>query len=358
VAVRALAGLRDRALAALASDRRLFLALVVLAGGSTGVALEAGAEAAPVSLLVVPVLLGALVLRSASLYRLLVAVAGCVIADVVVLGWATARPGAIAAVGVVALIAVALARRREPVGLPALRGESMLAELRDRLLRQVALPPLPAGWTAELALQSARGGTYGGDFLVAALSGDEDVLQIALVDVSGTGIEAGTRALLYSGAFGALLGAVEHRRFLPAANDYVLRQDDAEGFASAIQLHINLRNGTYLVGSAGHLPAVHFQAGRGRWHLVEPDGVLLGVTPEAEWPVVSGRLDVGDALLCYPDGVVERPGRDISVGIDKLLGEAERSMARSFEGGATALLQAVAPESLDDRALLLVRRAG
>ena len=62
-----------------------------------------------------------------------------------------------------------------------------------------------------------------------------------MVDVSGKGEEAGIRALLLSGAFGGLLGALPADQFLPAANDYLLRQEWEEGFATAIHLSLDLR---------------------------------------------------------------------------------------------------------------------
>src|SRR5437763_1610871 len=80
------------------------------------------------------------------------------------------------------------------------------------------------GWRPEVELESAGGATFGGDFVVAATSPDGELLEVAVVDVSGKGIDAGTRALLCSGALSALLGAVPPAEFLPAANAYLLRQ--------------------------------------------------------------------------------------------------------------------------------------
>ena len=48
----------------------------------------------------------------------------------------------------------------------------------------------------------------------------------------------------------------------------------------------------------------------------------------------TGPLDRGDALLLFTDGLVETPQRDISLGIDKLLGQGERLLREGFEQGA------------------------
>ena len=73
------------------------------------------------------------------------------------------------------------------------------------------MPALPEGWSAEVVLRSAGGASFSGDFLVATRSDDGSQLEVALVDVSGKGVDAGTRALLLSGAFGGLLGSVRTR---------------------------------------------------------------------------------------------------------------------------------------------------
>ena len=73
--------------------------------------------------------------------------------------------------------------------------------------------------------------------------------------MSGKGEQAGTRALLLSGAFGGLLGALPPGDFLPAANDYLLRQDWEEGFATAIHLSLDLAPAPSRCARAGHPPA-------------------------------------------------------------------------------------------------------
>ena len=154
-----------------------------------------------------------------------------------------------------------------------------------------------------------------------------------MVDVSGKGEGAGTRALLLSGAFGGLLGALPPDDFLPAANDFLLRQDWEEGFATAVHLSLDLGAGEFEVRSAGHPPAVQRVAGSGRWSVLDDQGPVLGLIEGAEFPVVTGRLRPGDAMLLYTDGMVERRRRDIGLGIDRLLGQAERLLRGDVTAG-------------------------
>jgi hypothetical protein len=70
-------------------------------------------------------------------------------------------------------------------------------------------------------------------------------------------------------------------------------------------------------------------------------------------------LRAGDALMLYTDGLVEVPGRDIDVGIDRLLGEADLLVTAGFSGGAARLVQAmqVTGRATDDCGLVLIWRA-
>jgi hypothetical protein len=265
------------------------------------------------------------------------------------------RIGAIVAAFLVGLIILASSFRRSQLGVAGGRGESMLVDLRDRINKQGVIPTLPADWYAESVMRSAGGSSFAGDFMVASRSRSGRRLEVAVVDVSGKGEQAGTRSLLLSGAFGGLLGAMQPGEFLPAANDYLLRQEWTEGFATAVHLSLDLATGAFEMRSAGHPPAVQLHAGSGRWGVHEAEGPILGLLGDAQFTVVTGTLQRGDALLMFTDGLVETPSRDISLGIDKLLGVSEQLLRSGFERGAQKLIDRVESTN-DDRALLLLHR--
>jgi hypothetical protein len=313
---------------------------------------------APTSLLILPILAGGLLLgrvRDIAIVAI-AAFAGAL----VVLGFrggAAVRPPTFLLLIAVTGVAYLLVSSRERLGVSGLRGESMLVELRERLRIQGELPDLPREWNWELEQRSAGGAGFGGDFLVSARTPDGRGLEVALVDVSGKGVDAGTRALLLSGALGGLLCAVPPEEFLRAANAYLRRQSWEEGFATAIHVAIDLETGDYLLDSAGHPPAAQFDAGRGVWTLSSAEGSALGLFDDGSWNAVRGRLRPGDALLLFTDGLVEVPGRDLELGIDKLLGEANRLVISTFRGGAARLIDSVAPSATDDRALAMIWRS-
>jgi hypothetical protein len=263
--------------------------------------------------------------------------------------------GAMIVIVVMAALMIWLAVSRAPLGVQGTLAESMLVDLRDRIRAQSALPTLPEPWHAEVEVVPADFEPFAGDFAVANISEAGDRFEVVLVDVSGKGLDAGTRALLLSGAFGSLLGAMEPVELLGAANSYLLRQDWNDGFATAIHLALELDTGKFSVGGAGHPPAVKYWAGSGHWQVMDAvNGPLLGVLQGADFPRSYGQLLHGDALLLYTDGVIETRFRDLSVGIDRMLGEAERLVSEGFTAGATRICAAALAGRSDDRAVVLI----
>src|SRR4029077_914628 len=245
----------------------------------------------------------------------------------------------VATIALTAVFADVLANTRGKLGTRGLRADRMMIELRDRIRAQGTLPELGDGWGAAVVLRPAGGSSFGGDFVVS--HSDGKTLEVALVDVSGKGMDAATRALLLSGAFGGVLGSVPRERFLPAANAYLRRESADEGFVTAVHLSLDLATGEYTLYSAGHPPAARFDAATGQWRTSAARGIVLGVVPDlAAVPDVpeEGVLRRGDAIMLYTDGMVEAPGRDIDEGIARLLGEAERLVVAGFRTGAAELV--------------------
>lgn len=310
--------------------------------------------AIPIAGMIVPILLGGLLLRFRSLVAL--TFVALVVGAYVVSGRNADQPriGVVTVLGLCAWIVLAGAKVRSRLGVQGTRGESMLLELRDILTSQGELPRLPAGWRAEVAIRSAGGSTFSGDFVVATTRSDE-VLEVALVDVSGKGLDAGTRALLLSGAFGGLLGVVPVDQFLPAANQYLRRQDWDDDFATVVHVAVDLATGQFEVRTAGHPPAIQFDAWSGRWQTCESEGPLLGLVAAAEFRASHGQLRQGDALFFFSDGMVETPRRDIRIGTDRLTGHAERLIGHGFKGAAEELVLEIGGPG-DDSAIVVIHR--
>jgi Stage II sporulation protein E (SpoIIE) len=335
-------------------NRRVALALALLAAAIGITAGRTATDWVSPGVLILPILAGGLLLWPRAL-RILFGIVAVMLAY----DWFEGKgdPGILATIVITAIFADVLSRTRSKLGVRGLRGDQMLIELRDRIRAQSAIPDLPQGWHSTAVLRPAGGSSFGGDFLVATCDGK--VLEMALVDVAGKGIDAGTRALLLSGVFGGLLGSVPQAEFLQACNAYLQRGGQAEGFVTAVHLSLDLVSGDYVIASAGHPPAAQFEAGSGKWRLTQARGIVLGVVPDLRSKPEHGQLRHGDALMLYTDGLVEAPGRDIDAGIDRLLGEADRLVATGFGTGSAKLVQSVQRPGRhsDDCALALIWRS-
>jgi serine phosphatase RsbU (regulator of sigma subunit) len=82
---------------------------------------------------------------------------------------------------------------------------------------------------------------------------------------------------------------------------------------------------------------------------------MLGLIPGSDYVPAGGMLRSGDALMLYTDGMVETRRNDIGIGIDRLIGQADRKLRSNFAGGAATLVDSAGSRG-DDRALLLLWR--
>ncbi len=324
------------------------------------VGIAAQPENVPLVTLLLPMLLGSLNLSPRHLPWFVVSL---LVALVALLAQQSQQPqglsprvvGGVAVIFAAAFIILLTSFRRSRLGVAGMQGESMLVDLRDRIQRQSRLPELPPAYGAETALRSAGGTPFAGDFMLGACPPGTGRFEVVVVDVSGKGEGAGTRALLLAGALGGLLGAVPPEQLLPAANAFLVRQDWEEGFATAVHVSLDLDSGRYEVRNAGHPPAAHRAAGSGRWDLQSDPGPALGLLDGVDFPAVAGQLRPGDALLLYTDGMVESRDREIGLGIDKLLGRADQLLRGDFDRGAERLVDALGSRN-DDRALVVLHR--
>ncbi len=232
----------------------------------------------------------------------------------------------------------------------------MMLDLAAHLKAISAPPECDEGWRVQTALAVADGAPIGGDFMVFARDQRGTRLQAVIVDSSGKGADAATRSVMLAGALSGLLGEVPGDQVLPAANRHILRMGWDEHFATAVHLDLDLDSGGYQLGVAGHPAPAHFDAGSGRWTPLPATGPALGFFGEARWTRHRGRLAPGDALLVVTDGVVETPGQDLDVGLDRMLGHAERLVLTDFEGGAEQLLAQRRQVGQDDAQVLLISR--
>lgn len=309
----------------------------------------------PLAAFLPPVVVGYLLLR----YRpLLVLVGVSLLAIVVTLAVEGITPLRIYTYVMVILVAVILLwdARRNHSGLPGPLGEAMLVDLRDRLQAQSAIPDLPEPWSARSSMLTAGGVNFAGDFLVAVTTDERRRLDMVLVDVCGKGVAAGTQSLHFAGALGGLLGALPPVELFRAANQFLLRQEWEEGFATAAHVVVDLESGDYTVVSAGHPPALRWDAAWTEWSIDGARGVALGVLEDPTFEVSEGRLGDGDALMFYTDGVIENHSHNPNESIAWLVGVCNDIAVKHGFGDLPNRVLAKVSRGDDDRAVLTLTR--
>jgi len=104
---------------------------------------------------------------------------------------------------------------------------------------------------------------------------------------------------------------------------------------------------------AGHLPPILVRDGRAE-QLPLPEGLLLGADPDARYTEEVATLRLGDTLLMFTDGLIERREEPIDEAIAALLRVASRPVSDIGEY-ADHLLGQAASDTGDDACLVAVR---
>ena len=156
----------------------------------------------------------------------------------------------------------------------------------------------------------------GGDWYVSArLPGGDAFLAIG--DTVGHGLGA-VEAMLRLRFAMAAFAAEGHRPATVLARLNSLICWAGTGVtASAVAARYSPHDGSLVWANAGHLPLL--LAGRdGVQQVCGPEGLLLGVTPSTRYAQRTLRLEPGDMMLMYTDGLIPH-GQSLDDGVSALL---------------------------------------
>lgn len=197
-----------------------------------------------------------------------------------------------------------LADKNDQLHLAALRVQEELESARD--MQQAILPqhfPNTPDFSMRACMQPAR--ELGGDFYDCfALSGGRWGFLVA--DVAGKGVGAAffmavSRTVLQDLAQDGL----GPEAVLARANEVLSGRNPMELFVTASYCIYDPRDGSLVYASAGH-PAPLLRTAHGEVLALDcPRDVALGVLPGMSYSPRQTRLQAGDTLLLYTDGITE-----------------------------------------------------
>ncbi len=177
----------------------------------------------------------------------------------------------------------------------ALEQEIQSAKEIQQMLIPETLPSLE-GYAVTSAYTPAQ--EVGGDFF-QILSNPDGSTIVALGDVSGKGLKAAMNVSMIVGVMRAeAASSVSPEKIMSALNQCLVGRMQG-GFATTIVCRLDM-DGTVTFANAGHLPPYL----NGKELTLEPS-LPLGLLSQAEFTEVAVRLNPGDQLSLYTDGLLE-----------------------------------------------------
>ncbi len=208
---------------------------------------------------------------------------------------------------------------------------------------QIAHRYQPASQTAEV----------GGDwFDVIPLEGG----QVALVvgDVTGHSIHAAATMGQLRTTTAALARLGHPPEEIMGQLSGVVAEHGEETGATCLYAHYDPASRRCRLTSAGHLPPALRHPDGTTEFIDVPGGVMLGAGP-SRYPATDIDLPPGSVLALYTDGLIERPGQDISDGMARLARTLAASPAQPLDQLCDSVLASLGARARDDIALLLAR---
>jgi phosphoserine phosphatase RsbU/P len=222
-----------------------------------------------------------------------------------------------------------------------------------------ALPEAP-GWDFATYWQPAR--MVGGDYY-DFIPGLDGRLGLLIADVTDKGMPAALFMAFTRSVVRTSLYHIEHPGLgMQRANQIICEDSDDALFVSLFYCQLNPQTGEVVYVNAAHHPPLYYQKAEQRLDFLPATGLPLGLDTDSTFEEKSIRLQAGDFLVLYTDGVLDASRRDATeFGMealkDSVLEAAPGTAAEIVSAIETALnhFTAGAPP-IDDITLVVVKR--
>jgi serine phosphatase RsbU (regulator of sigma subunit)/PAS domain-containing protein len=236
---------------------------------------------------------------------------------------------------------------------------SEVAEVLQASLLPRDLPSIPGIELAATAVPATEGVDVGGDFYDVYRSPGGWGASIG--DVCGKGEEAAAVAAMARHTIRALAHwEADPALVLNQANEVMRAQPDADRFVTTCAVHLREcgQSMAVSVGSAGHPGAVLVRRD-GRTRMLAGGGFPLGLFDDVEAEGENVRLDAGDTLVLYSDGVTDARNLQGDYFDDRLAGElavmAGKPVTRMISALQAMVLEFSQGSLRDDMTVLAIR---
>jgi phosphoserine phosphatase RsbU/P len=236
------------------------------------------------------------------------------------------------------------------------------------IARDIQQAMLPRGLYANAGLEAfgatRPANTVGGDFYDILPLPDGRVV-VALGDVAGKGSPAALLMALLLAMLRTLLDlGLDAAVLLERLNTQILRHAPSSRFITLLFVTVDPATGDLVSVNAGHLPGL-IRRRTGEIDRLTEGGIALGMFDQSRYAVQTTRLEPGDLLVLYSDGITEAENPSgVPFDEDGLLALV-RAHAENpdLKAVAAAIIKAVEHHAqdvrfADDLTVLLARRPG
>ncbi len=234
---------------------------------------------------------------------------------------------------------------------------ALAKDIQASLLQAPPEVPFARTWARTESAASVGGDLYQG------VTRPDGGLALSLGDVAGKGVAASLIMALATGML-RLLHEMGHplAEVLPLIHGQLLHYSPGNKYLTLAALVV-YPDGRVLLSNAGHCPPAvvrHF----GHVSLVEDGGPVLGLLPVGDWTPIELKLEPGDAIVIYSDGISESLSpagedfgpRGVSRTLEQLADRPAEEMARGLLDAAAAFREGRPAD--DDVSLLVLRYEG
>jgi phosphoserine phosphatase RsbU/P len=236
------------------------------------------------------------------------------------------------------------------------RRELEIAREMQQSLLPAAAPEVPG---VELAGYSVAANDVGGDYYDYFVL-DESRLAVAVGDVTGHGVSSGLLMALAKGGLHNQVNAdAAPAPVMTAMNRLICQSAGKRNLMSFVYAVVNAKNRTVELANAGHPSPYCFNSAERTVSAIEIGAYPLGVRAQSMYAPVEVRLEPGDAMVFYSDGIVEAQNPSGEVfGFERF----EKAILRHGHLSATAMQDAIldevraflGPQPMEDDVTLVV----
>jgi serine phosphatase RsbU (regulator of sigma subunit) len=203
-------------------------------------------------------------------------------------------------------------------------------------------------------LPGTNGVDIGGDWY-DLMPLDDGRFFFVVGDVSGRGVAAGSVMAALRFAIRAFVSEGHPPEVILESLRSMIDVADDHHFATVLCGIADVERREVRIASAGHLPPLCVQAGSAEF-LDTPVGVPIGVRSTHPYRSSVVALPANATLLVYTDGLIERRGENLDVGLERLRTVAGSAASNPLDAMLDTVVSELAHAGLeDDTAILGVR---